>query len=38
MTRACGDKDLRERVLGTTRDYYLASFAGVPSAVGTVER
>jgi TetR/AcrR family transcriptional repressor of nem operon len=28
MTRACGDKDMRERVLGTTRDYYLTSFAG----------
>jgi TetR/AcrR family transcriptional repressor of nem operon len=27
MARACGDKDMRERILSTTRDYYLATFA-----------
>lgn len=26
MSRACGDKDMRERVLATTREYYLATF------------
>jgi TetR/AcrR family transcriptional repressor of nem operon len=30
LTRACGDKDMRERILSTTRDYYLSTFAGVP--------
>jgi TetR/AcrR family transcriptional repressor of nem operon len=38
LTRACGDKDMRERVLGTTRDYYLSVFAGVPPSAGTSER
>jgi hypothetical protein len=28
MTRACGDKAMRERILETTRDYYLTGFAG----------
>jgi len=32
LTRACGDKDMRERVLGTTREYYLQTFAGPPPA------
>ena len=32
LTRACGDKDMRDRVLGTTREYYLRTFAGTPSA------
>jgi TetR/AcrR family transcriptional repressor of nem operon len=27
MTRACGDKDMRDRILTTTREYYLATFA-----------
>jgi TetR/AcrR family transcriptional repressor of nem operon len=27
MTRACGDKDMRERILATTRDFYLSTFA-----------
>jgi TetR/AcrR family transcriptional repressor of nem operon len=26
MARACGDKDMRERILSTTRDHYLATF------------
>jgi TetR/AcrR family transcriptional repressor of nem operon len=26
MARACGDKDMRERILSATRDYYLATF------------
>ncbi len=30
MARACGDKDMRERILGATRAYYLATFAGGP--------
>jgi TetR/AcrR family transcriptional repressor of nem operon len=38
LTRACGDKDMRERVLSTTRDYYLATFAGAPSPRGIPER
>ncbi len=38
LTRACGDKDMRERVLSTTRDYYLATFAGAPSSPGISER
>jgi TetR/AcrR family transcriptional repressor of nem operon len=33
LTRACGDKAMRERVLGTTRDYYLWAFAGAPSSI-----
>ena len=28
LTRACGDKDMRERVLSTTCDYYLSTFTG----------
>jgi hypothetical protein len=28
MTRACGDKAMRERILETTRHYYLTAFAG----------
>jgi TetR/AcrR family transcriptional repressor of nem operon len=27
MARACGDKDMRERILSATRDFYLATFA-----------
>jgi TetR/AcrR family transcriptional repressor of nem operon len=27
MARACGDKDMRERILSGARDYYLATFA-----------
>jgi len=27
MARACGDKDMRERILSATRAYYLATFA-----------
>ncbi len=38
LTRACGDKEMRERVLSTTRDYYLSTFAGAPSSTGTPER
>jgi TetR/AcrR family transcriptional repressor of nem operon len=38
LTRACGDKDMRERVLATTRDYYLATFAGNASSSGFPER
>jgi TetR/AcrR family transcriptional repressor of nem operon len=26
MARACGDREMRERVLATTRDYYLSAF------------
>jgi TetR/AcrR family transcriptional repressor of nem operon len=37
MTRACGDKVMRERVLQTTRDYYLSAFAGAPAATGVAE-
>lgn len=32
LTRACGDKDMRERVLSATREYYLRTFAGPASA------
>jgi TetR/AcrR family transcriptional repressor of nem operon len=28
MARACGDKDMRDRILGATREHYLAEFAG----------
>ncbi len=38
LTRACGDKDMRERVLSTTREYYLSTFAGAPSSSGQPER
>jgi TetR/AcrR family transcriptional repressor of nem operon len=38
LTRACGDKDMRERVLSTTRDYYLSTFALRPSSPGIPER
>ncbi len=37
LTRACGDKDMRERVLSTTRDYYLATFARCPPSPGKPE-
>jgi TetR/AcrR family transcriptional repressor of nem operon len=30
MTRACGDKEMRDRILTTTREYYLATFARSP--------
>jgi TetR/AcrR family transcriptional repressor of nem operon len=28
LARACGDKDMRERILTATREHYLATFAG----------
>jgi hypothetical protein len=27
MARACGDKDMRERILSAARAYYLTAFA-----------
>jgi hypothetical protein len=30
MARACGDKEMRTRILSTTRDHYLATFASEP--------
>jgi hypothetical protein len=32
MARACGDKDMRERILSATRAYYLATFAAATAS------